>query len=167
MTHIVHRNYAKSHMKGNEMGYVLWDYLYCRLFLCVCRVCVIRSASVPNKRVYQPWPREIGILPERAGILWLSERGETNRVESRWNRSTRAKHWKQLSNPRNRSYGMCYLARATRGRASNSFERPNRESRALAYLRSFWCPWKRFAPIWNNDTRSNVRIIGSEFDARN
>lgn len=112
----MHKNYAKSRMKNNEIGYVLWDYLYCRLSLCVCRVCVIRSASVPNKRVYQPWPREIGILPERAGILWLSERGETNRVESRRNRSMRAKHWKQLPNPRNRTVAtVCAIWPGPRG----------------------------------------------------
>lgn len=45
------------------------------------------------------------------------------------------------------SYGMCYSTPAMRGWASNSFERPNRKA-ALAYLRSFWCSWKRFAPIW-------------------
>lgn len=79
------------------------DPYYEIIFMCVCWVCVIRPASVPNKRIYRPRPREIGILPERAGILRLSERVETNRAESRWNRSTRAKHWKQLSNPRNRT----------------------------------------------------------------
>lgn len=90
------------------------DYLC--VCVCVCRVCVIRSANAPNKRVYQPWPREIGILPERAGILWLSERGETNRVESRRNRSTRAKHWKQLSNPRNRTVAtVCAIWPGPRG----------------------------------------------------
>lgn len=59
------------------------DLYYEIIFMCVCWVCVIRSASVPNKRVYRPRPREIGILPERAGILRLSERVETNRAESR------------------------------------------------------------------------------------
>jgi len=98
-----------------------------------------------------PWLREIGILPPRAGIPRPARtRGQTNRAESRRNRSTCAKHRKRLSNPRNPgfgSYGMCYSSRATRDWASNSLERPNRKA-ALAYLRSFWYFWKRFAPIW-------------------
>lgn len=84
------------------------DYLY---VVCVC-VCWVFHPQTTRINMFIGYDREkLEYFRKEPGFS--GERDETNRAESRRNRSTRAKHRKQLSNPRNRM--VCAIWSGPRG----------------------------------------------------